>query len=866
MGEVYRARDTRLGRDVALKVLPRELTSHPERLRRFQREARAASALNHPNIVAIHDVGREDGIDFLVMELVEGETLAERLARGPLSPEQVLRLGEQISSALDACHRKGMVHRDLKPANIMLTPSGVKLLDFGLARAFDTGLHSDSTSSSSSAPTAAAPLTREGIVVGTLPYMAPEQLQGGPVEARCDIFALGAVLYEALTGRRAFAGDTNTAIVRAILTSDPPPARTLAPRTPPSLDRLIQFCLEKDPERRFGSARDVGLQLSAIGEETASSGAPASNRSRTAYRVAVTLSFVSVGLLALAIIGFTRARSTAPQNVVTFQFDPPSGGGFLTHVEGPLIAVSTDGSRIAFIAYDATSTRQVWVRRIDQLESHAVEGTEGASSLFWSPDGRSIGYFTRAGQLKRVGISGAPPVTVVDLPPGIGRIGTWGATEILFSSIQGEAIYRVSPDGGDSEVVLEPDPSRDEVRASWPSFLPDGKSFLYLSKAGNGQTRLVLRRPGEDPHDVGAINSQVQYVEPGFLVYVKEGVLLAQRFDRREGRLDGTPFALAPTVRYFQSNGWAAFATSPTGTLVYRSESDVMRLVWFDRSGKILGSVGSPGVYLNLAISSDAKTVLFDRVRAGFGTFDVCSLDLARGIETRLTSSPDTEAGPRWFPDGKSITYFAVSGGSPQLVRRYLTTGSEELLLPNTGFQEPMDVSPDGRTLLFCWRNAATFNLWTLSLNEDDKQTPVPLLESTFTQEIARFSPDGRWVALVSNESGRNEAYVLPRDGKGEKTQVSSEGAVAVNVRWGRSARELLYLSPDGRMFSVSVAAGAELRLGKASTLFRLPTESMWRNFEVASDGERFLAIVTESSGDARPATVVLSWQALVEP
>jgi Tol biopolymer transport system component len=862
MGEVYRARDTRLGREVALKVLPRELASHPERLRRFEREARAASALNHPNIVVIHDVGREDGIDFLVMELVDGETLAERLARGPLPPGQVLRLGEQIGSALDACHRKGMVHRDLKPANIMLTPSGVKLLDFGLARAFDTGLVSDSNSSS--APTAAAPVTREGIVVGTLPYMAPEQLQGGPVDARCDIFALGAVLYEALTGRRAFAGDTNTAIARAILTSDPPPARTLAPQTPRSLDRLIQFCLEKDPERRFSNAHDVGLQLSALGEVEASGGAPASDRSRTAHLVAWALGLVSVGLLVFVIAEFTRGRSAAPRSVVSFQFDPPSGGRFVSHVEGSLMAVSPDGSRIGFIASDATSTPRVWVRRIDQLESHAVGGTEGANSLFWSPEGRSIGYFTRAGQLKRVVISGAPPVTVVDLAPGIGRIGTWGATEILFSSIQGEAIYRVSPDGGESEVVLEPDVSRDEVRTSWPSFLPDGESFLYLSKLGNGQSRLMIRRPGEAPDDVGAINSQVQYVEPGFLVYVKEGVLLAQRFDRREGRLDGTPFALAPTVRFFQSNGWASFATSPTGTLVYRSEADVRRLVWFDRSGKNLGSVGSSGEYLGLAISSDANTVLFDRVRAGFGTFDVWSLDLARGIETRLTSSPDTEAGPRWVPDGKSIIYFAVSGGSPQLVRRYLATGREELLLPSAGFQEPMDVSPDGRTLLFSQRNAAAFNLWTLSLNGDDKQTPVSFLASSFTQDIARFSPDGRWVALVSNESGRNEAYVVPRDGRGEKIQVSSEGAV--NVRWGRSGRELLYLSPDGRLFSVWVATGPELRLGKASTLFQLPKESMWNNFEVASDGERFLAIVTESSGDARPATVVLNWPSLVEP
>jgi Tol biopolymer transport system component len=376
----------------------------------------------------------------------------------------------------------------------------------------------------------------------------------------------------------------------------------------------------------------------------------------------------------------------------------------------------------------------------------------------WSPDGQSIGFFA-AGQLKRVDLTGAAPVTIVALAPGIGRIGTWGAREILFSSIQGEAIYRVSPDGGEAEVLLRPDASRREMRACWPWFLPDGESFLYSSKTADGQGQLRIKRPGEAPKDVAPIDSQTQYVEPGFLVYVKEGVLLAQRFDSRGGRVEGAPFALAPEVRNFLSTGWAAFATSRAGTLAYRSESDVRRLSWFDREGKELGTVGPRGNFLSAAISPDGKTVLFDRVRSGTGTFDIWSLDLERGIETRLTSSPHTEAGPRWLPDGSGIVYFATQSGVPQLVRRDLGTEREELLLPRPGFQEPMDVSPDGRTLLFAERVAAGFVLWTLSLDGAREASPLfPSTEASASrprQDDARFSPDAGSLSFPPSPVGR---------------------------------------------------------------------------------------------------------------
>jgi eukaryotic-like serine/threonine-protein kinase len=862
MGEVYRARDRRLGREVALKVLPTELAANAERLQRFEREARAASSLNHPNIVVLHDVGKEDGVAFLVMELVEGETLGERLARGPLPLAQVLLLGAQIGSALEACHRKGVVHRDLKPGNIMLTPSGAKLLDFGLVHALEVTPTSASTSSS--APTASRPLTREGLVLGTLPYMAPEQLQGGPVDARCDLFALGAVLFEATTGRRAFPGDTNTAIARAILTSDPPPASSLAPECPRALDRLIRLCLEKDPDRRLESTRDLGLQLSSIEETGLSTRATERLRSRATYWILAALAVLSAVLIFLLVRDESRPAPGVEQ-AVRFQFLPPTGGSFLSHVEGPTIAVSPDGSRVAFIGRDATSPTRIWLRAVDELEPRPLGGTEGAHTLFWSRDGRSIGFFAD-GQLKRVDASGTAPVTIVSLTPGVGRIGTWGADEILFSSIQGDCIYRVSPDGGEPSVILEPDRSRGETRTTWPWFLPDGESFLFCLKTNDGAMRLMFAKPGESPRAISAIPSQAQYVDPGFLVYAREGALLGQRFDPRDGELRGSPFPLAPEVRAFQSNGWAAFATSPTGTLAYQSESDVMRLTWFDRSGQELGTVGSEGAYLSVAISADGKRALFDRAREGLGTFDVWSLDLERGIETRVTASPETEAEPRWLPDGKSMVYFAVQSGPPQLALRELGTERDEWLLPRPGFQSAMDVSPDGRTLLFQERDQKGTSLWTLSLDPNDagKRSAAPFPSSAAGAEGARFSPDGRWLAFVSNESGRYEAYVTSFDGRTEKLRVSSEGVV--RVRWGRDSRELLYLSSDGGLFSVPVAAGAELRLGKAELLFRIPARSLWKSFEVTQDGERLLAIVRESSGNEQPASVVLHWPALVHP
>jgi Tol biopolymer transport system component len=503
------------------------------------------------------------------------------------------------------------------------------------------------------------------------------------------------------------------------------------------------------------------------------------------------------------------------------------------------------------------------VRDVGEIEPRAIGGTEDAHSLFWSHDGRTIAFFTRSGPLRRVDLSGGAPVTILDLPAGIGRTGTWGAEKILFSPIQGEAIYQVSPDGGEAEVIIEPDASHGETRVVWPWFLPDGKSFVYSLRTKDGPGRLMLARPGEAPRNVGPIDSLSQYVEPGYLVFVKEGVLLAQRFDVSEGNFEGSPFPLAPRVRYFLSTGWADFATSSPGTLAYRSERSEMRLTWFDRSGKSLGNVGSPGEYLNLAMSADGRRVLFDKIRADLGTWDIWSLDLERGIETRLTSHRDTEFAPRWLPGEKRILYSAVRGGPPQIVRRDLGAEGEETLVPGPGFQAAFDVSPDGRSLLFTQRTAAAGNLWTLALEGDEKPTAVAFLPSGFEQIDGRFSPDGRWVTFLSNETGRYEVYVASRDASGEKLQVSKEGAT--NVRWGGGGRELVYLSTDGRLFAVPVADGPEIHVGNPKLLFQLPKEFIWRTFEMAPGGDRFLAIVAESSGDQRPATVVVNWPALLE-
>ena len=481
--------------------------------------------------------------------------------------------------------------------------------------------------------------------------------------------------------------------------------------------------------------------------------------------------------------------------------------------------------------------------------------------MFWSPEGASLGFFVEK-RLKRLDLPGGAPVTVCEDTGGGGRSGAWGrGGDILFSSVQGDAIYRVSASGGAAAAVLRPDAAAGETRVVWPWFLPDGERFLFYSRTADGG-RVMLAEPGRPPRLLLKAASMVQYSDPGYVVFVNEGVLLGQRFDARTGRLSGRPFSVAEHVNYFMSTGVAVFATSSGGTLVFQPHDDADRVAWFDRAGREIGTVGQPSNLLGVFIPPDGRAVLFARARSDLGTWDVWSYDAARNVETRITSAPDSEFAARWLPGGRSIVYSTVRGRNPCLVRRDLATGREEEVLPAGGFQEAADVSPDGRTLAYFERpDRGSFDLWALPLSGDGK--PRRLLEGPSLGDDARFSPDGRFISIISAESGRPEAYVIPYPGPGVKTRVSTGGAAV--VRWSRDGRELLYLSSERRLMAMPVRTFPSLQLGEPKALFELKGRSNWLDFDVSTDGKRFLAVVPESLADERPLSVVVNWPADLE-
>jgi Tol biopolymer transport system component len=873
MGEVYRAKDTRLGRDVADKVLPEALASSLETRQRFEREARTISQLSHPHICALYDVGREGETEYLVMELLEGETLAARLTKGPVPLEQALRWGIEIAGALDEAHRRGIVHRDLKPGNVMLTKSGVKLLDFGLARALGP---EEPLEDVTSAPTAARDLTEEGTILGTLAYMAPEQLEGRRSDSRTDIFALGAVLYETATGRKAFSGASQASLIAAILTTEPPPVSASQELSPPALDRLVRMCMAKDPGSRWQSAHDVALQLQAIAEGAAATQAAAApaQASRLRWLPWAVAAAAFAGALAV-IISRSPPPVVAPSRSVRFALPPPEGKLFFSSFETTTLAVSPDGSKVAFVAADERTggnrptasaesgqARSVWIRDLSALEAERVPGTENASSIFWSPDGRSLGFFT-PGQLKRVDLPGGAVIPICDLPVGGGRSGTWGSGgDILFVNVQAAGISRVPAAGGRPVDVDLGGSSQTMFRTFWPWYLPDGKRFLYIAKLREG-AMLMFSEPGKPPRGLLPLSSTVQYCDPGYLLFAREGTLLAQRFDWRKGLLEGAPSAVAEHVGYFLTSGHADFAASAAGTIVYQPHRNESRLTWFDRSGRELSTVGSPGEYYTMSLSSDGRELFFDRSQPAFGTYDVWSFDLERGIETRLTSSPRVEYAPLPLSDGKSFVYSCAREAQPQLCRATPGSGEGELLAPVPGsFQIPQAISPDEATLVYTERRASNpFDIWALSLTRPGK--PEPLLQSQFGKSQVRFSPDGKYLSFLSDESGRSEAYVMPYGRPGERVRVSVEGAQL--AEWSRDGREIIYLSSNERLMAAPVQTAPSLRIGQVVELFAISGKP-WLNFLLSRDGKRILAVVPDKIANELPLTVVADWKPASAP
>jgi len=861
MGEVYRARDAKLARDVAIKILPRTFTNDVDRLGRFEREARLLASLNHPHIGAIYGLETIDGTPALILELVEGDTLAERIIRGPLPAAEARAIAAQIADALEAAHERGIVHRDLKPANIKITPSGVvKVLDFGLAKAA-TG--DDGGPDLTHSPTVTMDGTRDGVVLGTAAYMSPEQARGKVVDKRSDVWSFGCVLFETLTGRSAFAGETLSDTIAKILEREPD-WRALPDRTPPALERLLRRCLEKDPKQRLRDIGEARIGLARQGEEAG----PARENQPAAWtwrqRAAAIAVSAAVVATAVATGAWYESRPSALVRATLVQFilPPPPGTRFAVSLETAFLALSPDGSQIALVARPSDGPGRIWLRPMSAAEARPLAGTEGASSAFWSPDGRSLAFFA-GNQLKRIDLSGGSPVTICEVPENIGLFGTWGAGgQILFASVEGTAIFSVSTNGGTPAALVTPDRALKQSRAHWPWFLPDGKRFLYLTRMQDGSGQITLGERGAPPRAILSAVSNPQWVDPDYLVFVREGTLLGQRVDLASGRAVGEAFSIAEPVSYFFSTAMASFTTSRNGMLAYQSRGSLNRLAWVDRAGTELGPVGPAGLYQRLRISPDGKSVVFDRGEPRMGTGYMWVTDLERGVETRLTSDPGSEGGAAWLPTGHAVVFQADRGGPPHLFRKDLLTGKEDELTPVATFQEPLDISPDGQWAAFQRRtDRGTNDIDKLPLAGGK---PSPLLDSRFDEADLRFSPDGRSIAFVSDESGRYEVYVAPFPFTGAKTRVSAGGAY--QPRWSRDGRELFYQSFDRHLVAVAVrAATPTLELGSPAPLFSFDGRLGWANFDVAPDGKRFLAITRVLFANEQPLSVVLNWTADVK-
>ncbi len=859
MGEVYKARDTRLERIVAIKVLPSHLADRPELRQRFEREAKAISSLSHPNICTLFDVGQESGVDYLVMEHLEGETLAERLIRGPLPAELALRHGIEIASALDKAHRQGIVHRDLKPGNVILTRGGAKVLDFGLAKIAagpGSGAALDALTSLPTALPGSGPLTSEGTLLGTFQYMSPEQLEGSEADARSDVFALGAVLYEMATGRPAFQGKSRASLISAIMSSDPQPLMAVQPLAPPALDRVIRTCLAKDPDARIQTAHDVMLQLQWIAEGGSQAGVPAPVAARRKGRERLAWGIAAVSLLAAAALAFVVGRSVkAPAEIARLQVTLPRS---IAQMGSPRI--SPDGRFIAFDGFDSTGRAMVWVRPMGSLAAEPIPSTEGLTARpFWSPDSRFIGFMA-GGKLKKVAVTGGPAQTICDAPTGYD--GTWSSKGVIaFDGGGADPLRRVSAAGGAPSVVV---PS-DSGSVGWPEFLPDGRHMLYmrLKSAGGSEIWVADLQTGKR-RMLAPGASRTVYSPAGYLLYVKDRTMLAQPFDARALRVKGEPMPVADGVGA-GGNGLAHFSVSDNGVLAYSSVggSNRSQLMWMDRAGKSLSPVGPQGNISNIQLSPDGRRVVARITDPQTSNRDLWILDPDRGTNTRFTFDPAADNNPLWSPDGSVIAFSSDrNGGVVNLFQKRASgTGADESLLVSPYNKALSCWSRDGRYLAYQEENPSTsLDIGVLPLFGDRK--PFTFLSTPFIEGQATFSPDARWLAYASDESGRFEVYVQEFPGPGGKWQVSTRGGF--QPTWRPDGRELYYLATDGRLMAASISSEGGLTAGVPALLFntRITLSAATSQYVPAADGQRFLVITQEGDSAPSPLTLVLNWDA----
>ncbi len=869
MGEVYRARDTRLKRDVAIKVLPDAFAQDREHLARFQREAELLATLTHPNIATVFGIEDGDGVVAIVMELVEGAPLA-----GPVPLERALIYASQMCSALEAAHKKGIIHRDLKPANILITKTGVKLLDFGLAKQRSGGSGgNDADADAGTDAQVTKMLTGAHVVVGTPQYMAPEQIEGHVVDARTDIFALGCVLYELLTGQKAFDGKTPSSVMAAILATEPRPLKDLQPLTPASLERTIKRCLAKDPDERWQTARDLRAELEWIGASSAASSerAAAPTRGSATRRILpwVIAAASAVGAAVVLWLAMNQPIPAAPP--ITTSIAAPNESTFeLLYSTVPVL--SPDGRWIVFAARTKDNAVPLWVRRLDSPSAQMLPGTNRALQPFWSPDSRFVAFADGAA-LKKIDIAGGAPVTITELPTAF-RGGTWSRDGvILFGLADVSPIRRISATGGEMTMVSTLDPSVDFNGHRFPFFLPDGKHFLYSSASPDDvQIRLgSLDTPAATGQVVVHASSSVVFSQ-GKLLFLRGGTLMAQAFSLQTFTVSGdvTPIAEGiPTV--FITSRVGAFTASANGMLAYystpASNSPTSMLAWVDRAGKFLAQVGEPVWQIgNIDISPNGHFAAV-AVTDGRDQEDIFIYELERGVPTRFTSFQGQDRNPTWAPDGQTLFWSSPRKGAPDIYRKAVSGPGDDLLVySDTKPKIPNTVSPDGHTLLF----NSLGPLYVLSLDGSGAGAPTvtPFLTPVppAAAQRAVFSPDGQWVAFAQDDSGRNEIFVAPFPGPGRPRRITSIGASY--PRWRRDGKELFYVTVGGELRSVDVAvSAAEVKiLGRDRLLFGGIVVGRGHLYDVTSDGQKFLiARESGSTTSALPLTLVQNWTTLLK-
>jgi eukaryotic-like serine/threonine-protein kinase len=859
MGEVYRAKDTRLDRTVAIKILPTHLSADPEFKQRFEREARSISSLNHPHICHLYDVGSQDGTDFLVMEFLDGETLAERLRRGALPFAELLKIGMEVAEALEIAHRAGIVHRDFKPGNIMLTKSGTKLMDFGLAKPASLGAAGSgsvpllSAARTMSGPTPASPLTTAGSIVGTIQYMSPEQIEGKEADARADIFAFGAVLYEMAMGKRAFEGKSQISVASSILEKDPDPISASKPSAPPAFDYLVAACLAKDREDRFQSAHDVRLQLKGISQSPQTPVAAEPVHPPRTFVPRALLAVAVVLLAAAGILFYLAERANSPTLSVRAYIPPPPGTAFRASGfdAGPVV-VSPDGKTLAFSAVDDKGRTNLWLRPLDAQQATMLPSTEDAATPFWSPDSRYLAFVADR-KLKTISVSGGDAQILTDAYEVYSGCGDWSpAGIILFCTQNFGPISQIAASGGQASPATRLD--KNETANDDPYFLPDGKHFLYVSRQLSQPDRIklgMLGKPQQDGIDIAPGG------RPAFasdhLLFVRAGHIQAQPFNPRTFKLSGDP----------QTIGEArTFSVSQNGVLAYHESSAESELKLFDRSGNLVGTPGPPAVYSDPRFSPDGKSIAVTITDSRSGTADIWIVPVAGGPPTRITFGPE-DYWPVWSPDGKEIAYGVRENGRHSIRRRSLDGRQpEEVLYQNDAYinGSPIDWSRDGKNLsLDLESKEGIFSNWILPFTGDRKIfQPPAAAHMTASQYDGRFSSDGRWLAYFSYETGRPEVYVVPLEA-GAKTQVSTTGGW--NTMFSRGP-ELFFASMGNRLMAAHTSTQPNFHVDSIEPLFQLDLPNFAGiSYDVSPDAKHFVVQTTDHT-KSTSITLLTNWPA----